>query len=220
MLREVRLYGHLGRSFGRVHRFDVATAQEALQALMVNFPGFEAHLRTHSAPGYRVLVGDGAVMQVEELITRHAPERGVIKIVPAIAGRKKGWGRILAGYVLVAVGTLLTAVGYGAVGKFVAQAGVGLMLSGVTQLLTPVPRSPGPSERPENTPSYFFDGAVNMTAQGQPVPLLYGRLIVGSAVVSAGFSAEDIVLAQPPAPPPPPLPPEEIDNTGLIGGGN
>ena len=38
-----------------------------------------------------------------------------------------------------------------------------------------------------NTPSYLFNGAVNTTAQGHPVPIGYGRLIVGSAVISASI---------------------------------
>ena len=38
---------------------------------------------------------------------------------------------------------------------------------------------------------YHFNGVVNTTAQGNPVPLGYGRMIVGSAVVSAGIYAMD-----------------------------
>lgn len=219
MLREVRLYGHLGKRFGRVHRFDVDTVQEALQALMANFRDFEAHLRKHNLPGYRVITGSAPVMHIDELRYRRL-HAGPIKIVPVVAGNKKGWGKVLAGYVLIVVGTILSVYGYPQIGQPLIQAGLAMTVQGVVQLLTPVPKNNGPNERPENTPSYFFDGPVNTTAQGQPVPLLYGRLIVGSAVVSSGLSAEEIVLAQPPAPPPPPLPPEEIDNTGLVGGGN
>ena len=32
---------------------------------------------------------------------------------------------------------------------------------------------------------------VNVTAQGNPVPLLYGEMIVGSATISQGIYAED-----------------------------
>jgi predicted phage tail protein len=217
VLREVRLYGHLGARFGRVHRFDVATPAEALAALMANFREFEAYLRRHSAPGYRVLTGKRPVMELDELGTRRGPEP--IKIVPVVAGAKKGWGRVIAGYLLTVVGTVVSALGYVPVGSFLINAGLGLMVQGAVQLLTPVPKGQQPNERPENQPSYFFDGAVNTTAQGQCVPLLYGRLIVGSAVVSSGLSAEEFAVAQPPVPPPPPLPPEEIDNTGTVGGG-
>ena len=49
-----------------------------------------------------------------------------------------------------------------------------------------------PSERPENKPSYSFNGAVNTTAQGHPVPVGYGRLVVGSAVISAGIDVDEV----------------------------
>ena len=61
-------------------------------------------------------------------------------------------------------------------------------------LLVPVPKVSGPQERPENKPSYLFNGAVNTTEQGQPIPLLYGELIVGSAVVSAGLTDKEIPI--------------------------
>ena len=48
------------------------------------------------------------------------------------------------------------------------------------------------NEKPENTPSTYFDGAVNTTAQGHPVPIGYGKLIVGSAVISAGLTVEEV----------------------------
>jgi predicted phage tail protein len=67
-------------------------------------------------------------------------------------------------------------------------------LGGVAQMLAPQPASNEPSERPENQPSYTFNGAVNTTAQGQPVPLGYGRLVVGSAVISAGIDVDQVAI--------------------------
>ena len=72
--------------------------------------------------------------------------------------------------------------------------GASLVLGGISQLLVPVPKVSGPQERPENKPSYLFNGAVNTTEQGQPIPLLYGELIVGSAVVSAGLTDKEIPI--------------------------
>ena len=210
MLREVRLYGHLGARFGRVHRFDVATPAEALQALMVNFRSFESYLRQHNEPGYRVLTGKRPIMELDELRQRRGRAEP-IKIVPVIAGAKKGWGRIVAGAVLIAVGYFFP----GPWTPYLYKDGSALILMGVAQLLTPVPKAPKPDERPENQPSYFFDGAVNTSAQGQCVPVLLGRLIVGSAVVSAGLSAEEFVASQPTPPDRPLLPDDEFRKTGM-----
>jgi predicted phage tail protein len=46
---------------------------------------------------------------------------------------------------------------------------------------------------PENKPSFLFDGPVNTIAQGHPVPVGYGEMYVGSAVISAGIVTEEIV---------------------------
>ena len=69
-----------------------------------------------------------------------------------------------------------------------------MILGGVAQMIAPTAKSSDPSERPENQPSYVFNGAVNTTAQGHPVPVGYGRLIVGSAVISAGIDVDEIAV--------------------------
>ena len=96
----------------------------------------------------------------------------------------------------------------GADGGMVAKAGVAVLgaglsmaIGGVMQLLMPTKKH-NDYDRPENQPSYVFNGAVNTQAQGNPVPVLYGELIIGSAVISAGIHVEDIYVAAPPRPGP------------------
>ena len=67
-----------------------------------------------------------------------------------------------------------------------------ILLGELGRSFAPTPKATEPSERPENKPSYSFNGAVNTTAQGHPVPVGYGRLIVGSAVISAGIDVDEI----------------------------
>jgi predicted phage tail protein len=64
--------------------------------------------------------------------------------------------------------------------------GVSMLIGGIGQLLTPTPKTP--EEGPEN---YSFGGVVNTTKQGVAIPVCYGQLMVGGAVISAGMSAED-----------------------------
>jgi predicted phage tail protein len=86
--------------------------------------------------------------------------------------------------------------------------GVSLILSGTAQLLSPQPADlpgltgatgarsnsfdPVNNDPADNRSSYIYNGAVNLTAQGNPVPICYGRMRVGSVVVSAGVSTTDI----------------------------
>lgn len=184
--REVRLYGVLAKKFGRVHRLAVATAAEAVRALSANIPGFAKHLREHSEPGYHVWVGRENIG--EDDLTMPAGGGEVIRIAPALAGAKKGGLlQTIIGVVLIVVGALTSWSG----GTFLMQIGVAMVLGGVAQLLTPTPKNQAGTQS-DNKPSYIFNGAANTTAQGNPVPVLYGEMVVGSAVISAGMVAKEI----------------------------
>lgn len=219
VLREVRLYGDLGRRFGRVHRLAITTPHEAVRALSATIKGFAEYLFEHDQPGFRVFTGK--VGRTLEQLHEPVARAEVVKIVPVVAGAKSGaLGFILAGILLFFglpfIGGLIgsTSVG-GAVASVGMSVGKALILGGVIQLLSPQRRGADLATNVENAPSYAFDGAVNQTQQGLPVPLVYGRIITGGAPVSSGLLAEE--LAAPPAPAPAPaqqLPPEEpVDPT-------
>jgi predicted phage tail protein len=70
--------------------------------------------------------------------------------------------------------------------------GVALVLGGVAQMLSPVPKPPGPAEAPTQLESNSFSGVLNTVRQGVPVPIAYGRVFVGSAVVSAGLDVDQV----------------------------
>ena len=76
-------------------------------------------------------------------------------------------------------------------GTVAVSLGVSLVLGGIAQMLTPLPKLPASGARDE-IQSDYFNGPVNTTAQGGAVPVLYGELFVGSAVISAGISVEQI----------------------------
>jgi predicted phage tail protein len=194
----VLLYGHLGKRFGRRHAYDVRSPAEAVRALCATIPGFRAYLAEHSRPGYRVLVGKDP----RDLDTLALPADDAIKIVPVTAGAGKGLGSIILGAALIGFGVMTGGAGLSLsaawaaggmtfAGYLAANVGLSLVLGGVSQMLAPQPKTPGAPDLPENKPSYAFDGAVNTAAQGNPVPVCYGRLIVGSQVISAGMVAEE-----------------------------
>lgn len=206
----VKLYGHLGQAFGREHQYAVRTPAEAMRALMATLPGFRAYLIKHSAPGYKVLTAEGA----QTLDTMSYPAGGIIRIVPVVAGAGKGFTSLLLGVVLVGVGLFLTggtaltlsaAWAGGAsttIGFFATNIGIALALGGIAQMLSPQARTES-YEAGENKPGYMFNGAINTSAQGNPLALCYGRMRVGSQVISAGINTEHIAYI-PPAPPPNP----------------
>ncbi len=204
MLRKIRLYGKLAKFIGkRVLEADVASAAEAVRFLVANWPEVERHM---SDQYYRVSVGSHD-LTLDEL---HDPAgQQEIKIVPVIAGAGAA-GRILAGVGLVALSFLLP--GAGAFGTFsvFGQAataggvltgigtaasfiGASLILGGVAQLLTPVPKIPtGKNSDKDPRKSYSFSGVQNTSRQGVPVPIVYGETLVGSVVISAGIDTVQV----------------------------
>jgi len=72
--------------------------------------------------------------------------------------------------------------------------GVSLILGGVAELIFGKNTSDGTTENANNRPSYAFGGAINTIGQGNPVPILYGRLEVGSQVISAGISTQQVAI--------------------------
>lgn len=187
-MKTVRLLGELGKKFGRVIKLDVKTPAEAVRALCVNFPEFQKFVSTSDQRnvGYRVIVGKDS-RSVDEL---HDPVgKDEIKFVPVLMGAGGDFGQIIIGGILIAAG--MVGASFGIPGsEYLINAGVALVVGGVVQLLTPLPDSP--EEGPENRPSYIFNGAVNTSAQGYPVAVGYGRMVVGSAIISAGIDTDDI----------------------------
>lgn len=202
-MKTIVLLGELGQRYGRRHVLDVKTPAEAIRALCANFKDFAAFVASSQDRnvGYRVLNMREDVGQ-DEL---HNPAGRRITIAPVVAGAGGALGKILLGAVLIGA-TLFnplaffggTALLTGAIGQAAFGIGVSLALGGVGQLLAPQPKSTGPDE--EQQPSYVFNGAVNTTAQGQAVPVGYGRMVVGSAVISAGISLDDLTVQDPPPP--------------------
>lgn len=193
-MKTIILLGELGKRYGRNHLLDVKSPAEAVRALCVNFKDFAAFVSASSDRnvGYRVLNMRDDVGEHE----LHNPASRRITIAPVVAGAGGKIGQILLGATLIAAAILVpglaavTLFGTTTLASVTFGVGLSLALGGVAQMLAPQLKSTGPQE--EHQPSYVFNGAVNTSAQGQPVPIGYGRMIVGSAVISAGISVEDI----------------------------
>ena len=184
MLRKIKLYGSLAKFIGkRVLEADVATAAEAVRMLVANFPGLEQHMAEQY---YRVTVGTYD-LGLDEI---HDPTgQQDIKIMPVVAGAG-AVGRIIIGVLLVAAAIAIPGLGLGLAGSVVTAVGLfggSLILGGVAQLLTPVPKVPqGPDTDNDPRKTYNFSGIQQTSRQGVPVPCVYGLTLVGSVVISAG----------------------------------
>jgi predicted phage tail protein len=190
MLRKIKLYGSLAKFIGkRVLTADVATAAEAVRMLVTNFPCLEQHMAKQH---YRVTVGtyDLALDEIHDPVGQQE-----IKIIPVIVGEGGAGLKIALGALLI-VGAFFTGgatiglLGLAApvaVSTVLGGIGVSLLIGGVAQLISPVPKVPqgsGSDNDPRKT--FNFSGIQQTSRAGIPVPVVYGLTLVGSVVISAG----------------------------------
>ena len=213
-MKVVKVYGALRELLGKTRfEFVADTPAQAMRALLVNFPQLEQWLIDSEKNGvaYRVTVGKQKIHE-QDVSGMFLPwsEQDVFSIAPVVTGAGRGVGMFVLGAVLVgtAIFTGGTSLAFGAGGFGLASGvtattalglsiaagniGVALVLGGVAQMLSPVPRPPGPAEAPTQLESNSFSGVVNTVRQGVPVPIAYGRVFVGSAVVSAGLDGDQV----------------------------
>lgn len=191
-MRTVLLSGSLARLFGREHRVTTSGGFRDVMGYFKQFQGFERYMLQSADKGLRFAVFNGKRNMAEDDIQKPLG-KDVIRIAPVLTGSKRAGGlQTIVGAVLIAV-AYFNPFGYltGPAASMMMMAGASMAMGGVMQMLSPPPKGLGAQDSPNNRPSYSFNGAVNTNAQGNPVSLLYGQLVVGSAVISAGIYAQD-----------------------------
>lgn len=195
-LTTIRLYGRLGAEFGRLHRLAVSSTSEAIRALCVLLPGFENRLLDSESKGVRYACFIGRRNLGEDELARPAGNED-IRIAPMPTGAKRGGlMQVVVGVALIVASFIpgLNVAVWGSamtISGTMMSMGMAMALGGLVQMLSPQQRALSVKDGPINGASYNFNGPVNTTAQGNPVPLLYGELIVGSSTISAGIYSED-----------------------------
>jgi len=214
-MRIVKVYGPLAKFLGqRSFKFAVKSPAEAVRLLLANFPSLQGHMANHD---YKISVGrlQLPIGDHPEYIHYPTASNEPIRIIPVIAGAGQGTGQILAGIGLVAFAILTAGAGAGFLGlgqgltgafgpfatglhtgftlgaaasNIIGSIGIGLALTGISTLLTPTTQlSTGTDSDFDPRKSYSFSGIQNVARQGVPVPIIYGEVLVGSIVVSAGI---------------------------------
>jgi predicted phage tail protein len=199
MFRKVKLYGELADFIGHKELEAVINSTaDAVSFLIHNFPKLEAHMVNRY---YQVLVGDYDIDETEI----HDPiGQSDISIVPVITGAGgRGLGKILLGAALIggafAFGGLTFAGGFGkslvAAGGFTKAAfGIGssLVLSGVSDMLFPLPEPKDFTNEEDPRISFNFSGVQNTSRAGTSHPIVYGEIVTGSVVISAGIDTNQV----------------------------
>lgn len=206
MLRKVKFYGALTQ-FGEEFSVEASSPGEAIRLIAFQIPELEKYIRNNN---FRVRIGkktQGLVITAETIHWLDNTDQ-TIHVEPVIGGGKRqGTWQLIAGIVIIAVAvgaafftggaTLSAAMGtttfLGMSMTTVAIFGASLAISGLAAMLTPIPELDNPlGDKVDEKQSFLFEGAVNSAAQGNAIPVIYGIFGVGSIVVSAGISVENI----------------------------
>jgi predicted phage tail protein len=134
-----------------------------------------------------------------------------IHIFPAICGaggaRGGGIGQIILGAVLIVAAVVITifappagaavageigGIAYSGTAASLAIAGALSIAGGIMSLLVKVPSVSDYGSAGTQKQSFIFNGVINNTEQGVPVPLVYGNHLTGSTVISAGMDVYQI----------------------------
>lgn len=220
MMRTIHLHGYLAEEFGGPYDLAVQSTAEAVRALSANFKTFAGRIRDGEFHVFRGDPSMADDLGEGDLMMRLGRERD-LHIVPVVAGagggggRSKGIAKIILGIALIGAAIAIPAIGgaasigagfgtstgltifgeaitYGSL----AKAGLFLAIGGAAAMLSSTPKVKDSNysarEQPDQRASFIFNGPVNTVEQGGPVPVAYGRIRVGSKVVSGGIETQQI----------------------------
>jgi|TARA_Y100000033_G_C2721601_1_gene98610 predicted phage tail protein len=204
MLRKLKIYGELAQFVGhKEFEIQVDSLAKAVSFLVNNFPQVEKYMNPQY---YQVKVGDYAVNEEE---IHHPIGQQDIHIVPVISGAGST-GKVLLGAALIGIGMATGGITFAsffnpamvpyapgfasATGLVKASIVLGgaLVLSGVSDMLFPLPKLPEFKSEQDPQLSFSFSGTQNTSRAGTPVPIVYGEIVTGSVVISGAIDTQQV----------------------------
>ena len=207
MMRNVIFHGELADFIGHKSlEAKVSTVAETMRFLICNFPQVEAHMAQRY---YKIIISKS---EIEESELHYPMGSSDINIVPVISGAGGNFGKIFLGAALIGASFLFPGAGlfgtYGpgmtpaviagkgafatTVGTALSAVGAVMVLSGVSDMLFPLPQEPDFSSEGDPRISFNFSGTQNTSRAGTPVPIVYGEIFTGSVVISAAIDTEQV----------------------------
>lgn len=167
-MTQINLHGLLADEFGSSFKMDIGRPDLVFEAIDANRSGFKKRVFELHKEGfnYAILIDKKKIENKEELLATKKAK--TMDLVPVLEGN----GGIVEG----------------AVAKYVIGSLIGAAISIALSIIL-APKPPDPPEITQTTnaarTSFTFSNQVNRAAQGTPVPVGYGELIIGSEVVQS-----------------------------------
>lgn len=204
---QVKFYGSLKRFADEPLELEVSNFKELMSGLLTQIKGLRQHLR-HGY--YKVRVGSKYLSE-DQLKTNpiiDLKDDCTVHFTPVVAGAGKAGGalQLIAGIVIIAI-AWWNPLGWTAGTALMAgMMGASMALSGAVTLLTKTPDMNSRVQDGEKKQSTSFSNIRNLTPQGRPIPLLYGKMLTSFVLISQGIETFDDL--------PPPVKPEERKRHG------
>ena len=208
---KITVHGILAEQMGKSEwALRVENVREAIRGIQSNCKNFYSHLIDNDKKNikYRVLINEEDFfieegkdtntvegLKSSQLCLEQISNLKSIDIVPVVEGSDDwfDWFTVILGVALIWVGGVgVAAAGWGSMYGSMVVAGIGLVAAGVANLLTPDPEFDDFREiEGGGRPPYAFSGPTNVTNEGGPVFVGYGRLLVGSQVIQSSTDMFD-----------------------------
>jgi predicted phage tail protein len=172
----------MGQKYGKKVTLAGSNMFQLMSGLVSRFgPQFKEDCRTHDWH-----LTDGPVKKGNDLgedDLGKALSKRTLHLLPAVEGASSTL-RIIVGIVLIIAGAYFNQ-------PWAVNLGVAMVLGGVVEALTK-PKTQTPTQPQNDKGSAIYNGAVNVTSQGGPIPLIYGRVQrASSVVISTDFSSDE-----------------------------
>lgn len=196
MLRSVYLEGEMGEKFGTGFQISASKVSDVVKCIDCNHPSFRKYLMDchEQEIGFEVDIAKSKLDYDVELLMNI--KEGDVTITPIPAGSKSGGAKIFAAIAILAAvvftgGGAAMLAGEAAKGWAVTTAAgattaslsmpgmmavmlaVNVGMMGLSQVMAPDPATDADQEE-----SYLFNGNQQNIVEGDPVPVLYGKLRV------------------------------------------
>jgi predicted phage tail protein len=169
-MTQVTLHGTLAKEFQKSFNLSINRPKEVFDAISCSHPKFRHRIVELARQGiyFTILVNGKKIEKIEDLKIRTQQS---IDIVPLICG--SGPAVIVPFLIAAAKAILMTAA-----------------MTALTMLLTPKPEIQRPTSNVSaSKQSFTFSSKANVIEQGMPIPIGYGRLRVGSAIIQSSVKS-------------------------------
>tara|TARA_Y100000389_G_scaffold160455_1_gene162611 strand:- start:5899 stop:6564 length:666 start_codon:yes stop_codon:yes gene_type:complete len=185
MKRKVIFEGELGEKFGHETYIEASSFGDVIRCFNANFNNFNEYLLECDRKQIEFICKvNNVALDEKELFLNYG--EGDMIITPVPAGGIKKFIKSIVGAILVVVGLLVPGA------QFLVKPGMSMIFSGIVDLLAPDPAA----DARDAEPDYIYQGTAQIIREGDPIPVLYGRMRIPGKPISFDIRASNAIISK------------------------